>query len=521
MKKFTISDFGFKTDNLPSEEKAFFEKMLGAMCDVVNKSLEGTISSEDVETKFKGINEEFKKFDGYDQLVKDNEELVKQVKSLGESIEKIKQKGIAPETINKFDEKLNEMLDSDKFKDFASGKTRTSGVFDGFSLKDVVSMTDNYSGDVLISQQQNRVVSSVSNKRLHFRDILNVLQGDPMFPNLVYPQIYDVDRNARYVTENGKLPESSFKVKEITTQTKRLGTHIPISKRMLKSRVYIRSYILNMLPEAVWNAEDWNILFGDGNGENLLGIANHTGVKPVEEIINTAIVTGAAGSVEKVETYNGGKDTLVTLSKVYDEILDGMSIQFAGADVNTGLNTAHNLVKVTDRQFLLVGVAFVGDETALDKMTFTVRDAGFKSVEEPNSEDVVRTAFAVMTYAQYAANAIVLNPMTVNAIDSEKDTTGRPLGIIKMVNGIKTIAGKPIIEYTGITPGKYIVGDFISGANLVDFTSLQLEWAEDVNTKLANQMVLIAQEEVIFPVYNPWAFAYGDLETLKTAITKG
>ena len=262
-------------------------------------------------------------------------------------------------------------------------------------------------------------------------------------------------------------------------------------------------------------------MFGDGNGENLLGIANHTGVKPVEEIINTAIVTGAAGSVEKVETYNGGKDTLVTLSKVYDEILDGMSIQFAGADVNTGLNTAHNLVKVTDRQFLLVGVAFVGDETALDKMTFTVRDAGFKSVEEPNSEDVVRTAFAVMTYAQYAANAIVLNPMTVNAIDSEKDTTGRPLGIIKMVNGIKTIAGKPIIEYTGITPGKYIVGDFISGANLVDFTSLQLEWAEDVNTKLANQMVLIAQEEVIFPVYNPWAFAYGDLETLKTAITKG
>ena len=30
----------------------------------------------------------------------------------------------------------------------------------------------------------------------------------------------------------------------------------------------------------------------------------------------------------------------------------------------------------------------------------------------------------------------------------------------------------------------------------------------------------IAQEEIIFPVYNPWAFAYGDLSALKTAVTK-
>jgi len=30
----------------------------------------------------------------------------------------------------------------------------------------------------------------------------------------------------------------------------------------------------------------------------------------------------------------------------------------------------------------------------------------------------------------------------------------------------------------------------------------------------------MAQEEVIFPIYMPWAFAYGDLSALKTAITK-
>ena len=91
---------------------------------------------------------------------------------------------------------------------------------------------------------------------------------------------------------------------------------------------------------------------------------------------------------------------------------------------------------------------------------------------------------------------------------------------MKNANGYKTIAGIPVIEYSGIMPGKYLVGDFTNGANLVDYTSLSLEWADDVDSKLKNQVVLIAQEEVILPVYNPWSFAYGSLASLKSAITK-
>ena len=412
------------------------------------------------------------------------------------------------------------MLDSEKFRDFAEGKTRKSGEFDGFSLKDVVSMTDNYTGDLLITQQQKRVVTQVANKKLHMRDVLTTLTADPAYPQLAYAQVYAFNRNARFVTENGRLPESSIKVKEIQTGTKRLGTRIRISKRMFKSRVYIRSYILNMLPEAVWMAEDWNILFGDGNGENLLGIINNTGVTSVEKIISTAIVTGAAGAVKAITGYNGDKDVIVEFAEPQDLILDGMSITFAGAAVLTELNKTHALVKMEDGRILIPGVAFSGAETATDKMTFSVHEAGFKNIEEPNSEDVVKTAFAAMTYAQYFPNAIILNPMTVNGMESEKDTTGRNLGIVKMVDGVKYIAGRPIIEYGGILPGKYLLGDFNQAANLVDYTTLTLEWAEDVETKLCNEVVLMAQEEVIFPIYMPWAFAYGDLAALKTAITK-
>lgn len=522
LKKFTVSDFNLKTDHLPTEQKSFMENIAGMMCDVMNKSLEGMLAPNEVTEKFTEINNLLKAYDGekFTQLIKDNETLVEQVKNLGESIEKMKQKGLSMETINKFDEKLNEMLDSEKFADFVSGKTRKSGSFDGFSLKDVVSMTDNYTGELLITQQQKRVVSQVSNKPLHMRDVLTTLQGDPAFPQLAYAQVYDFDRNARYVTENGRLPESSIKVKEQQTGTKRLGTHIRISKRMLKSRVYIRSYILNMLPEAVWMAEDWNILFGDGNGENLLGITNHIGVTSVEDIISSAIVTGSAGSVKAVAGQNDNKDIIIEFANPQDLIIDGMTITFAHVAVNTDLSTAHPIVKINDRQILIEGVAYKGAETALAEMTFTVNNAAFKNIEEPNSEDVVKTAFAVMTYAQYYPNAIVLNPITVNAIESEKDTTGRNLGIVSMRNGMKCIAGRPVIEYQGIMPGKYLLGDFNQASNLVDYSSLTLEWAEDVDTKLCNEVVLIAQEEVIFPVYMPWAYAYGNLSSLKAAITK-
>lgn len=516
-------DFGYDLSNLNAEQKSFMDNILGTMCSVVNKALEGTITKEDMTNEVNGINEKLKGYDAakFEQICKDNTELRDMMKKSMDTIAKVQEKGGSVKAVNKFAERIGEMYDSEKFQDFMAGNSRKSGVFGGFKLKDVVNLTNDYDGDILISQQQDRVVSKYAPKPLHMRDVLTSLQGDPAYPQLAFAEITGMDRNARYVTENGRLSESHISVKENQVGTKRLGTYLTVSKRMLKSRVYIQSYIVAMLPEAVYAAEDWNILFGDGNGENLEGLVYKKGVTSVEDIVSKPVVSGAAGSVKAVTSHNGGKDTIVEFTNAEPDILDGMKITFAGATVNTALNATLDIVKVNDRQVLLPGVAFTGEETAVAKMTWTVNNGGFKSVAEPNSLDVIKTAFAVMTYAQYAPTAIVLNPITVNAIESEKDTTGRNLGLVTVVNGVKTIAGRPIVEYTGIPAGKYLIGDFGPlAASLVDYTNLTLEWAEDVESKLQNQVTLIAQEEIIFPIYNPWAFAYGDLSALKTAVTK-
>jgi hypothetical protein len=287
---------------------------------------------------------------------------------------------------------------------------------------------------------------------------------------------------------------------------------------MLKSRVWVRSYLLNKIPVCIAMAEDWNILFGDGQGENLEGIVNNENVKSVESIISNAVVTGTAGSVASVATYNSGADTIITFAAAQPDIRSGQSIVFTGAAEHSPLLSAKTLIKMNDTQILLPGVAYQSETAA--NLAFTVNNQFYQNIEDPNSEDVIRTAFAVMNYGEYNPTVIVLNPSDVNTIQGEKDTTGRSLNLVTVVNGRKYIAGYLIIESTQIPVGKYFLGDTINGASLVDYTNLTLEWAEDVETKRRNVVALIAQEEVILALYNPFAFAYGDLASLKTAITK-
>ena len=515
-------------DELKKEQDAFLERMEAKMHGIVDDAIKGVITKDDVTAQ---VNEALKAFESEFNVKAGAEvkELADQIKTLGENIAKMKSVGVTNEQLSKFSQRIDEMYESEKFKDFIEGHARKSGVFGGFSLKDITpdSMTNDYTGTHLITDQLGVIANKYAPKRLHMRDVLTALSGDPAFPNLAYTEIEMIDRNARYATENGRLSQSHIKVKEQNVSVKRLGTFLAVSKRMLKSRAYIKSYIVAMLPEAVYSAEDWNILFGDGNGENLEGIANKTGVKSVESIITESVVTGSAGSVRTVSALSLNASNqpnagiVIEFTNPQPDILDGMKITFANAVVNTDLNGTHDVIKMNDRQILLPGLTLSGTETGVSSMTFSVNNGGFQSIDEPNSFDVIKTAFAVMTYAQYKPTAIVLNPITVNIIESEKDTLGRNLGLIQEVGGVKYIAGRPIIEYDGIPAGKYLIGDFSPvAASIVDYTNLLLEWAEDIESKLTNQVVLIAQEEIIFPIYNPWAFAYGDLATLKAAITK-
>lgn len=510
---------GVKTATLPDEQKQFVNTLVGAFADTINKSISDIPDTAALKEALKPFESE----DGVtlDGVAKENADLITQVKSLSESLDKLKKKGIGLDFVSKFNERFDEMYDSPQFQDYLNGKEKGTSCF---AFKDI-SVTGNIApgGTLTMTNQSDRVVTQATDKKLHVRDFATVLPGDPEYPIFAFQQIYEVDRNARYVAENGMLPESSLKIKEESAQVSRVGHHFKLSKRALKCKTYLRGYVMNCLLAGVRDAEDFAILFGDGSGDNLKGITTYEGVKSVESIIGDNIFTGEAGAVALISKHANG--VIVELTNAHDLLIEGLKITFAGAVKNTGLNGTFDVIKLNDRQIFLEGAKLTSDTTAdltsdAAAMTFKVNHGAFKSIESPNSIDALETAVAVMTYAQFAPTVLVLNPITLNSIRTEKATDGNRLDVVKDINGNPVIAGLRVIPYTGIAPGKYFLGDMQRGAQIIDYTPLTAEWADDVNTKLKNQTVLMAQAEMIVPVFCPWAFAYGNINALKTAIKK-
>lgn len=509
---------------LDAEAKEFMDKNAQMMCDAVNLATKGLLGKQEVDSMFKDLtakldaqvkeNESLKKF---------NEDLHETVKNLSEAIEKAKQHGISPLESSKFIEKFEEMMDSQKFRDFSNGLTKASGWFGGFSKKEIdtiSSVENNYTGDILLSRQSNVLANPYNGPKTSVRDIIRSIQGDPKYPSFTYLRVKEFDRNARYETENGRLSQSNLSFEEVSTSIRRVGSYFDISKNLLLARIQLRSFLIANIPGIMSQAENAGILFGDGQKNRLQGIVNIPGVGSIEDQIKGVIVEGQAGDVVSVESYADGKSCLVEFKTPISKALSSMMITFSGAGVNTDLNKANPIIKINDRQVIVEGAAYQGEETAVSSMTFVINHASFKSVDVPNSKDVVNAIFACLSFAQYTPNAIILNPLTVFAISTEKDAVGRDLNIVQKNGNMTTINGIPVIECSDMPVGKYLAGDFVNGAQLYDYTNMEMQWVEDAETVLYNMVRLVFQEQLALIVYMPWAFAYGSLEELKKAITK-
>lgn len=521
-KKVKVEDLGLKFDGMPDAQAAFLKKCAEMVVDVVNKGNEGHLTDNQLADKLK---EAMKPFEGitnetFKQLVKENQEMVNTIKSLGEEIEKMKQKGIDTGFISKFDDSFNEMYDSEKFQHFVNDHGPAAK---GFVIKDV-SLTNNYTGDsrAMLTQQSGIIVTQAVDKKDHIRNHVAFLESDDEKTSITYQEVYDVDRNARYVSENGMLPESSFKVREKSAEVKRVGTHFKLSKRMLKNRKFVRSFVLLKIVQAVLNAEDFGLIYGDGNGDNLKGITQYDGVLSVEKILTDNIISIAAGGFEAFEAVPGG--VLVTLKKPYDMLREGYKIVVSGAVTNTGLNATFDVIMPNDTQILLQGATLKDSATDAEKaadlaaIKADVRNGLYGSIESPNSIDALECAVAVMTYAEFDPTILMLNPLTITSILCEKATDGNRLDVVRDANGKLSIGGITVLPCKNIPMGEYFLGDMESGCAIIDYTPMMLEWCDDVETKLKNQVVLYAQEELIFPVMKPHAFARGKISALKTAL---
>jgi len=509
-----------KDEDLTEEEKSVlgtFNKAMKESLEKIEKSMEGST----IETAKAAIKEELEK------LKNENAEIVK---GLAKQIDEFKTKSVGlGDNKDEFRKSIEEALNSKKFDELVSGHVTSVKEMPLRGLKrKAVSMTNDYSGTILPAMQTNIVTPEVQPVINNIRSVVNAIDasGDNI-SSLSFLKITDIDRNAAAVAENGVLPAGSFKMVEVNVGCQRIGWHVPISKRLLRTKSFLANYIMQMMPNGLSDSENFQIVFGDGDGYNVGGIVKNalteTSLYSTVETLTNADYT-AANVYTKYKTVASPTQTKFTFNTAFSKVKTGMRVTITGVVNSTSYNSTFDLIKVNDNSFIIPAY-YSSSVPATDfaNATFTIINSFADTVDFANAGDVVEACIASQTFAMYRPTAILMNPTQLFAIKALKDYNGNKIGdkYVSYVNGAPFIAGIPVIEISYIPKGKVLIGDFTRGCILADTQNAYLEFAEDTTTKIGNYVEAIIQEEVIFAVTVPDTFLYADIATLITQLDSG
>lgn len=115
------------------------------------------------------------------------------------------------------------------------------------------------------------------------------------------------------------------------------------------------------------------------------------------------------------------------------------------------------------------------------------------------------------------SNGILLNPADYWRLALTKGATSGdyslPQGIVVVgEDGVMRIGGVPVFRSTAMTVDKFIVGDWVMGANMIVREPPRVEFFfEDSTNVRYNKVTVRVEERVAFPVYGDNYFIYGDL----------
>lgn len=531
---FTLSDKAKRVDEMTEAEKATLGTIQKAMEMTLNEALKGKVNDEQLQEKLNGLMKEVeeKQMEAKEKLTEEYESKLKEatdiiasmqknLAGLSEEIEKAKQKEVSSKE-NTLRKGLKEAFGSEKFKSFSNGTSKSTGEFD-IDLKSLrnkeVSVTGNYEGDTFPALRSGVIVPETSLVKPHIRDFMRVIDAnDEQITDYYYRQIYDIDRAALAVSENGKLPEGSFKVREQHAETHRIGWFMFVSKRMLRKISLIQNQIMQLLPSGMARQEDFQILYGDNNDANFNGIVN---VALKEDALDRVIYTLAAGDVVKTASYNGDKETMVELKGGHSKMETGMKVTFKGFTTATEMNATDGYeIKVMNDHQIVVPCAYVA-EADTSAVTGEIRNNLGGLVMDANLGDALKVIAAYLSFDQYTPSLIIINPMTLNTFLGVKDGNGRLMwqDYFQIRNGICYLNGVlPVMTCDAIAKGYVLVGDFTNAAELYDTQRGFIEFAEDVSTKLTNEVCTLIQEEVILAVTCPDAFMYAKIDDVISSI---
>ena len=170
-------------------------------------------------------------------------------------------------------------IESEQYKNAtASGsKSTQSFAVKSFFKKDINSAAA--AGGLLAGTYRFPEIIAPPNEQLRLRDVMNVqTMGQPA---VEYIEESGFVNAAAVVAEKALAPQSDITFEQKTAQARMISHWIPATNQILDDAPMLRNYIDNRLSYGLKMAEEAQILYGAGTGENLLGLMVHAGTQDV------------------------------------------------------------------------------------------------------------------------------------------------------------------------------------------------------------------------------------------------
>lgn len=198
----------------------------------------------------------------------------------------------------------------------------------------------------------------------------------------------------------GYKPEGSWAFAVVTANVKTIAEWVPVTKRALADVAQLEGLINDQLADDVAEAEEAQILNGDGSGENFTGITATSGIQTQDWA--TDLFTTARKGLTKLRTVGRVNPTALVLNPADAERIDlskdGDSRYYYGGPQSVGQRTLWG-VPVVESETQTEGTGLMGD---FSKAVLWDREQTTVTMTDSHSDFFVRNLVAILAEERLA-----------------------------------------------------------------------------------------------------------------------
>jgi HK97 family phage major capsid protein len=198
----------------------------------------------------------------------------------------------------------------------------------------------------------------------------------------------------------GYKPEGAWAFAVVQANVKTIAEWVPVTKRALADVAQLEGLINDELSADIAEAEESQLLNGDGQGENFTGIANTSGIQT--QAFSTDIFTSVRKAITKLRTVGRVNPTAIVLNpadaEAVDLTKDGQNRYYYGGPSAIGQRTLWG-VPVVESEAQTSGYATIGDFT---KAVVWDREQTTVTMTDSHADFFVRNLVAVLAEERLA-----------------------------------------------------------------------------------------------------------------------